>query len=356
MARMRILTAAEQVAAHLRTEVLHGRMSGIMPGVLRLEAELGVNRNTLEAAMRHLESEGLLVPQGAGRRRKILNPVGKGAPHRLRVAILSGEAAEQRLDYVAELQHDLEETGHAAVIAPKTMVELGMNVKRIAGMVAQVEADAWVVMAGSREVLEWFSSQAVPAFALFGRRNGLPIPAVGPDKRPTYAAAVRELVRLGHRRIVLMARSRRILPAPGAAEKAFLDALAVHGLQVSDYNLPLWEETTEGFHARLDSLFTLTPPTALIIDEGPLFAAAQQFLAQRRLRVPEDVSMICTDDDPSFEWSKPAVSHIRWDSRPVVRRIVKWAENVSLGKRDLRQTLTPAEFVPGGTIGPAARG
>lgn len=94
---------------------------------------------------------------------------------------------------------------------------------------------------------------------------------------------------------------------------------------------------------------------ALIIDEGPLFAAAQQFLAQRRLRVPQDVSLICTDNDPSFEWSKPAIPQIHWDSRPVVRRIVKWAENVSLGKRDLRQTRTPAEFIAGGTIGPAAR-
>ena len=36
----------------------------------------------------------------------------------------------------------------------------------------------------------------------------------------------------------------------------------------------------------------------------------------------------------------------------MVRRIVRWAANVSRGKHDLRQTLTPAEFVPGGTIGP----
>ena len=44
----------------------------------------------------------------------------------------------------------------------------------------------------------------------------------------------------------------------------------------------------------------------------------------------------------------------RWDSHPVVRRIVRWAADVSCGKEDLRQTLTPAEFVPGGSVGPAA--
>ena len=84
------------------------------------------------------------------------------------------------------------------------------------------------------------------------------------------------------------------------------------------------------------------------------YIAALQFCANRGLRVPQDVSLICTDADPTFAWCQPSVAHIRWDSRPVVRRIVRWAANVSCGQEDLRQTLTPAEFVPGGTIGPAA--
>jgi hypothetical protein len=39
----------------------------------------------------------------------------------------------------------------------------------------------------------------------------------------------------------------------------------------------------------------------------------------------------------------------------VVRRVVRWAANVSHGKQDLRQSLTKAKFVPGGTIGPMSR-
>jgi DNA-binding LacI/PurR family transcriptional regulator len=67
--------------------------------------------------------------------------------------------------------------------------------------------------------------------------------------------------------------------------------------------------------------------------------------------VPEDISLICTDEDPSFDWCEPSVAHIRWNYRPVVRRIVRWANNVSHGKKDLRRTLTKAEFVEGGTVG-----
>jgi hypothetical protein len=42
------------------------------------------------------------------------------------------------------------------------------------------------------------------------------------------------------------------------------------------------------------------------------------------------------------------VAHIRWDYRPVIRRIVRWADNVARSVDDRRKTLTKAEFVGGG--------
>lgn len=69
--------------------------------------------------------------------------------------------------------------------------------------------------------------------------------------------------------------------------------------------------------------------------------------------MPEDVSLVCTDDDPYFAWCLPSVAHIRWDSAPLVRRIVRWVDNLSRGRDDVRQVMVPAEFVAGGTIGPA---
>lgn len=52
---------------------------------------------------------------------------------------------------------------------------------------------------------------------------------------------------------------------------------------------------------------------------------------------------------------KGRVAHIRWDSRPVVRRIVRWVDDVGRGKEEKRQTLTKAEFVEGGTVGSAPK-
>ena len=36
-----------------------------------------------------------------------------------------------------------------------------------------------------------------------------------------------------------------------------------------------------------------------------------------------------------------------------MRRVMRWANHVALGKDDRRQSFTKAKFVEGGTIGPA---
>ncbi|MGB6222938.1 substrate-binding domain-containing protein, partial [Haloferula sp.] len=200
--------------------------------------------------------------------------------------------------------------------------------------------------------LEWFLSQSLPCFALFGRRRKLPMASAGPDKQPAITEATRTLIGLGHRRIVMLTRRMRRLPEPGEVESSFLRELASQDISPGPYHLPDWEENIEGFHACLDQLFKVTPPTALIIDEAPFFVAAQQFLLRQGLHVPDDVSLVCTDADLAFSWCDPPVTHIRWDSAPLVHRIVRWANNAARGTEDHRASFTKAEFVRGGTIGP----
>jgi DNA-binding LacI/PurR family transcriptional regulator len=229
-----------------------------------------------------------------------------------------------------------------------------MSVSRVRKLVEESQADAWVVVAGSSAVLECFSSESLPVFALFGRHEGLPIAAAMPNRVPPYVAAARRRVGLGHRRISILARRIRRLPEPGRVEKAFLEELKALGIQTGGFSLPEWDDTREGFEQLLNNLFRVTPPTALIAQEAFLFNAAHHFLSQRGLRIPQDVSLLCADSEPSLGWCIPPISHFRWESRPLVQRIVRWVANVSRGKTDLRQTLTPAEFVLGGTIGRVA--
>jgi DNA-binding LacI/PurR family transcriptional regulator len=356
MPEVTFLSIAEQVAEYLRGELFRGRWSETIPGIHQLSKELNVNSKTVEVALRQLENEGLLVPQGAGRKRLISLPPGQEALRQLQIGIILYEGeCDQQLGYMISLRSALEAAGHRVFYASKSLLELGMDSKRVARFLKTMEADAWVICAGSREVLEWFSAQATPSFALFGRRSGVAMAATGPDKSSAFVAATKHLIGFGHRRIALLARHMRRRPEPGRSERAFLGELEAHNIPFGDFNLPDWEETKEGYQELLSSLFRVTPPTALIIEEAPFFIATQQFLARVGLGVPEDVSLVCSDSDSTFAWCEPSIAHITWDSRPVVRRIVRWVANVSRGREDVRQNFGPAEFIPGGTIGPAPK-
>lgn len=348
----RLKSKVEQVADYLRENMANGRWGELMPGRNALAKEIGINGKTVEEALRQLERENLLIPQGTGKRRKISMALSASSPS-LRIAVLNYEPETRGENYIIDLVHQLVENGHTVFSTSKTLMELGMNLERIAKLVEETKADAWIIVGGSHEVLEWFAGQSFAVFALFGRRRGLTIAGVGPEKPPAMKELMRRLLELGHRRIVLLVREERRLPRPGATERAFLSSLEAHGIKPNSYHLPVWTETPKGFQKCLEELFRVTPPTALIVDESPFFTAAMQFFMKRGILVPEAVSLVCSDYDPNFSWCEPPITHIHWDSRPIVRRIVGWASNISKGKADYQQSETKAQFIEGGTIGPA---
>lgn len=354
MESLKILSPAEQLAAYLRQELLRGHWRQEVPGAPALAKSLGLDHRTVIAAYTILEREGYLVSQGAGKRRRVADG-GMGKTPTLRLELLLYEEEDKQRSYTVDLLHRLMDMGHVARLAPKTLQDLGMDENRVARMVEKSDADAWIVMAGSKNVLEWFASQKKPAMAFAGRRRGIDMASVGPDKVPAMREAVRRLVSHGHRRIAMLTHEERRKPDPGTFEKEFLLELGRHGLPTGRYNLPDWRPDYEDFHRCVASLFRHTPPSALLVDGMPLFIAAQQHLAQLGILAPRDVSMVCTDPDLAFSWCRPTVAHIAWEAEPMVSRIVRWADTVARGGEDRRPTFTKAEFINGETVGPAPR-
>ena len=83
------------------------------------------------------------------------------------------------------------------------------------------------------------------------------------------------------------------------------------------------------------------------------FLAAQQHLSRKGIHAPTHVSLVYTDPDPMLDWSEPKVAHVEWNIEPLIRRAVRWADNIAQGKDDRRKTLPKAKYVDGGTVGPA---
>lgn len=355
MKALHIRSASEQLADYLKEQIQSRKWTGTMPGETWLVTQLQVGRDTVRAAMAQLEEEGVLVSEGQGRRRRIAMSEDAFSTRNIRVRILLYEKQAQGDADISSLLAQLQKAGFDAEFATKSLREIGMDVEKVARFVDRNPADAWISCSCSRDVNKWFSKQPVPALAMYGRFGGLPMASAHPDMIPSLLAGVRHLIDLRHRRIVMFAREERRKPSPARPEQAFLSELEAAGIATGDYNLPDWEESRQGLKHRLGELFRFSPPTALIFQEPPIFIAARAHLASQGIHAPRDISLFVGDPDPSFEWCDPIPSHLRWDYRPVVRRVVRWAKNVAAGKEDIRQIGTLSEFVEGGTIGPVPR-
>jgi DNA-binding LacI/PurR family transcriptional regulator len=352
MPRIKTTTIPQQAAAHLRDGIANGRWIGELPGRDQLAADLGVSPRSVRKALKILEDDGLLLSQGKGRSNKIRELGTRSNVRPMRVAVLLFKQADRNDALVIELRHQLNEAGHLSFIPHEGVQDLGMNVERVQRLVNKTKADAWVVPGASAPILQWFVDNHIKVFAVAGRRFRFPMAGTGPDKAPLLAEVTRKLVRMGHRRIVLIYSKNLRFPKPSRSARAFLGAMNECGIPVGNYNFPDWEETAEGFHELLNSLFRATPPTALIVDEAFQYHAAYHYLAQHNLKVPQDVSLVSADGDIGFNWCRPAVTHIYWDFRPVARRIMRWVNNTARGVDDRRQSFTKAELIEGGTIGP----
>lgn len=351
------LSIIEQTAENVREALRMGRWEKKVPGLLRLSGEMGVAKATMRAAMRMVEAEGLVRLSSDGRSREVTASAEKIRKY-LRIGILLYEDLTKEPAVTRALLGDIRQTmevaGFECFFSSKNLMEMEQDVTRIRRYIASEAADAWIVSGATSEVLWWFSGQSFRTLSLFGRSQNIPIAGASTDKCPAVLAATQQLCATGHRNISFIVSKQHRAPTLGFLERAYLGELENHGITPSDLHLPGWQQSAEGFHALLDRLFSgPTPPTALILDETPFFIAALQFLNQRQLRAPEDVSLICADWDPSFELCHPAVAFIEWKSEPMITRILRWAKAVRFGKEDLKQTTVPAKFICGGTVGPA---
>ena len=355
MTPIKIVSASEQVAEYLRKQLLQKVWVDIMPGGEKLARKLGVGRMTIDNALTILERDGWLVSQGSRRRRKITIPAEWNESQRMRVAILLHEPSDASMDVVMELKNQLIESNHTTIYLPKSLTEIKMNLKKLARMVEKVEADAWVVIGGTEEVLNWFTENDKPVFAFFGRYDGMKnIARISIDSNKMIVEVTSKLAQLGHRRIVFLDGNHNTVE-PSEIGKLFLDELEAHGIATGPYNIPGWEGGSEGLYACLESLFLNTPPTAIVIGSRQSYFAVVHFLLEKGIRVPGDVSLICMDGDPHFEHCRPSVAHFSFDKAQLGKGVVRWVNSISQGKEPKLRTKFRRTFREGGTIGPVSK-
>jgi len=356
MKSLRRVSVIEQTAMHLRERLLAGHWQEELPGVIRLAQEFQVSKNTVRAALRQLEQEGLLAANGQNGRAILTAEKTDCGKRVIRIGLLPRKRLADEVAYVqslkSELQRELEAAGYECVHPRKSQAELGHNVSRIASMVRSMRVDMWVVSAGTEELLQWFAAQPIPVLAFGGRCLNVPIASVGIDVIEPMVEVTRRLIQLGHRRISFLCVDAWRSNQPGSVVQAFTAELSSHGIVPGEFNVPNWTESPEGLRTLLNTLFRLTPPTAIIVQHQLWAVGVLAFLAERGLHVPAQVSLIVQQPDPSHAWHYPPLAHFNWRTDLSVRRVVRWVGAIAEGRMDRESVGYPVEFEPGGTIGP----
>ena len=351
MKPLRVFTATEQVATYLREQIIARTWVETMPGTAKLAGELGVGMRTVSDALDQLEKEGLLVNQGRRRKRRIVVPddaVSEG----FRVGILLYDKDSRDNPISRNLKIRLSEAGFQVDFCDMTLLDMKMDVKQVSESVQQMPSDAWIINAGSREVLEWFSKQSLPYFAIGGPHAGQKIAATSIRSNHAMTALIKRLYELGHRRIVFLTYEERLKSASAKLEEYFIKELEARGIKTGLYNLPKWSFGAEGLRGCLDSLFRVTPPTAIFCMDTSIYHSVQQYLSQKKIVTPQDVSLVCNYDKSEFALCITSVAHLTWDTRKLSRAAIKWVNKVARGKDQKTKTYVQAEFIDGGTIGP----
>jgi DNA-binding LacI/PurR family transcriptional regulator/DNA-binding transcriptional regulator YhcF (GntR family) len=351
---MERLSITDQVVEIIRKGIQERRWMGTMPGREVLAREVKASPMTVIRALSRLEAEGVLVPGGPGRKRQIVLPAGE-AKSRLRVSFLVDEVCSQSESEVVEARIRLEQQGYVVNFADKSLMELKMDVGRVARVVEKTEADAWVVIHGTAEVIRWFAGQVAPAYAWHGGMKTVDISGAGVDKSPACMEAARRLMDYGHKRIVLLQLAQEREDCEQSLASRFLQEMEARGISTGFYNHPTWPPSPAGLGQCLDSLYAHTPPSAFIISSAPLFHGVLKHLAYRNIHAPRDVSLVCMDESASFQWFDGSVACFHWDKSRFPERVVHWVKRVGQGMNARQQYAVRAQFVDGGTVGPVPR-
>ncbi len=139
----------------------------------------------------------------------------------------------------------------------------------------------------------------------------LDVPTIGATNWAGGRAATEHLAGLGHRRIGFIAGPPTLLCSRARLD-GYRAALDAAGLPVADELIRPGDFYHEsGFRGAGALLDLPDPPTAIFASSDQMALGVYEGLRQRRLRVPEDVSVVGFDDLPEARWSSPPLTTVR---------------------------------------------
>lgn len=124
-------------------------------------------------------------------------------------------------------------------------------------------------------------------------------------------AATEHLLALGHDRVAVIAGYRRKM-CSSARVAGYRSALTAAGIPYRPEYVRYGNFVETTAHLRMHQLLDLPePPTAVFVCSDRMALGVYEALAERGLRVPDDISVVGFDDLPEARWATPALTTVR---------------------------------------------
>lgn len=346
-----------QVAAHLRNEIVRGVWNEWLPSERMLTETLQVSRKTLRKALEQLEREGLIkVTHGVGHR--VLpraGPEPARAAETGEVGLLMPEPLEHVRPYTAmwinHLKTYLGEHDVRLHVCGSRRCFGSEPSRALERLVSAQPSRCWLLAHSTLAVQRWFERRDLPCVIAGSAHTQVRIPDVDLDHAAVNRHAAGILLATGHRRVVFLTeRSGRA--GDVASEAAFTSAVRESQHPDARPLLVHHDGTVTGITKVIDRLLRQRDrPTAVLASNSAGYLTAYCVLAQRGLRVPDDISLVSRGDDPFFAFMVPPPTRYACSPAMFAHKLLKPVLQVCRGETaSPRHTRIMPTYTRGATL------
>ncbi len=183
---------------------------------------------------------------------------------------------------------------------------------------------------------------------LIGTLPGSAMCSIDIDNTEAARAAVEHLLACGHRRIGCITNAPPMFTAATARLTGYQQALRSHGIPYERSLVRFGQFNPESGYLAMRSLLGQKDlPTAVFVASDTVAIGSLRAIAERGLRVPEDVALFGFDDIVDSSFTSPPLSTVRFDVETHGRRSAEILYDLMNGRLDgPYHETTPFQLVP----------
>ena len=355
----RFATLAQQVARMLEEDIRRGVWRETLPGERQLAATLQVSRRTIRAATVIL-SEKKLIHTVHGAETRVLKPQsGRSDRGAMRaVGLLLPDQLEHLQPFATVFVDSLRMHFYNNEFRLDTHVGhryfSGRPAAALTRLVTRSPCDGWILAFSNRASQVWFHAQGIPTIVIGTAHDGIALPFVDIDMLATSRHAAGVLLRKGHRHIALIIEESE-RPGDAKTQQGFFEGLRDFGEASAIGHVFRHGGNVVRLQRLVERILQMPDrPTALFIANPYHYLAVAGILAEKGLRVPRDISLLCRDDDYCLRFLPTAPSRYVYSATMRAKEIfstLMWAtQHQARPAEEVKRVLILPEYFEGGSI------